>query len=140
MTVRGVTMTMQAMAARAARALWWSQALTAVAAGLALLALHDRHGVCHAAAVAVAVIAAAGVALFFAARIAFDAIVFQRWSRSADIDAAMRAFDARLARGPWRREITAGRTLPARIDGALRLRNALALCVVTQAALVASCR
>jgi hypothetical protein len=136
--MQGVTMTMQAMAARAARSLWWSQGLTVAAAGLVLLALHDRHGPCHAAVVAV--VAAAGVALFFAARIAFDAIVFQRWSRAADIDAAMRAFDARLARGHWRRDITAGRTLPARIDGALRLRNALALCVVTQAALVASCR
>lgn len=133
--MRGMTMTMQAMAARAARSLWWSQGLTVVAGGLALLALHDRHGPCHAA-----VVAAAGVALFFAARIAFDAIVFQRWSRSADIEAAMRAFDARLARGPWRRETKAGRTLPARIDGALRLRNALALCVVTEAALVALCR
>lgn len=77
-------------------------------------------------------------AIFFGARVALDAAVFQRWAGEADLDAAMTRFDRQLTR--WKLRPAAGptRSLHTRIDGALRLRRALFACVAAQAACAVS--
>lgn len=72
-------------------------------------------------------------ALYLGARVALDAVVFRRWAGQADLHAAMARFDRRLEQYKLRPAAAATRGLPARIDGAMRLRRALFACVAAQA-------
>lgn len=76
-------------------------------------------------------------AIFFGARVALDAAVFQRWAGEADLDAAMARFDQQLTRWKLRPAAAPTRSLHSRIDGALRLRRVLFACVAVQAACAA---
>jgi hypothetical protein len=72
-------------------------------------------------------------AIYLGARVALDAVVFQRWAGQADLQAAMARFDTRLAQWKQRPAMAPTRSLHARIDGALRLRRMLFACVAAQA-------
>jgi hypothetical protein len=72
--------------------------------------------------------------LYLGARVALDAMVFQRWAAHADLPAAMSRFDLQLERYKLRSAAAPRRGLQERIEGALRLRRALLACVAAQAA------
>jgi len=123
----------QALAAKAAQDLRRALRLDLFVAFFLICAvlLVAREGSSITRAGAVLAIAAGSIAVHYSLRLRFDAAAFENWAARADVEAEMRAFDARLQRRFPGLEFPP-RPLPDRIEGAMRLRRLRAWFCVAQ--------